>query len=348
MKRLFSLLFFFFVLAAVLTGMDYAELENWAIAEPDKTETTFDLFYVYPTLVASAPGGLMDWHDKEVADKTVSFSRAQTGIFGAHARVFAPYVRQSPYDVCIQELKRTPVEFASCETGMRDAVEAFRHYWKTWRKPGRPLILLGHSQGSVDLYAVLMECKEISVENGFVAAYLPGLPGAMTQEKFLADFAGRSFRSPGVAGAEADEFDSGAILFWNTQSRDAEPSPFRTKRALVANPLNWSATDAAPAERNLGAYLYDYRTKTAKTVPGFCGAEPDGENGVLIVALPANSEWDAYGFMGKGVFHQNDVWFFAENIAKNALARAERWLRAHGDSSATSANANGTAKPSAP
>ncbi len=348
MKRLFPLAFFLFAFVVALTGMDYAKSENWAIAEPNKTETTFDLFYIYPTLVASAPGGLMDWRDMEVVEKTVSFSRAQTGIFGAHARVFVPYVRQSPYDIRIQELKRTPIEFASCKTGMRDAVEAFRHYWATWRKPGRPLILLGHSQGALDLYAVLKECNEISVENGFVAAYLPGLPGAMTQEKFLADFEGRSFRSPGVAGAEAGEFDSGAILFWNTQSRDAVASPFRSKRSLVVNPLNWSATDAAPAERNLGAYLYDYRTKTAKTVPGFCGAAPDGENGVLIVDLPASSEWDAYGFMGKGVFHQNDVWFFAENIAQNAQARAERWLHEQNAPSASSSNENVNVKSFAP
>lgn len=328
LRRFFCFfLFFLFLSVAAAFGVDYSQKENWAIAETGKTETTFDLFYIYPTLAASGPGGLMDWRDPELADKIVSFSRAQTGIFGPEARVFAPYVRQAAYDACIAGLKRTPVDLSACRIGMEDSVEAFRHYWKTWRKEGRPLILLGHSQGAIDLHFVLTQCRELSVENGFVAAYLPGFPGAMTARKFSDEFAGRGFRSPGVGSDRIEEDAFGVLLFWNTQSRDAEPSPFRFPNSLVVNPLNWSSTQSAPASANSGAYLYDYRTKSAKTVPNFCGAEPDPAGGVLIVSLPANSEWDAYGFMGKGVFHQNDIWFFAENLARNAKMRAERWLR---------------------
>ena len=39
------------------------------------------------------------------------------------------------------------------------------------------------------------------------------------------------------------------------------------------------------------------------------------------------SKYDAKGFMGKGVFHMNDIWFFAENIRINAEKRVNTWKK---------------------
>ena len=36
-------------------------------------------------------------------------------------------------------------------------------------------------------------------------------------------------------------------------------------------------------------------------------------------------EWDARGFIGRGCFHMNDIWFFAGNIATNAAERVSAW-----------------------
>ena len=60
------------------------------------------------------------------------------------------------------------------------------------------------------------------------------------------------------------------------------------------------------------------------------GAKVDPERGVLIVDLPPNSVWDAKGFMGRGIFHMNDIWFFAGNIRENAALRVKLWKAKYG------------------
>ena len=45
--------------------------------------------------------------------------------------------------------------------------------------------------------------------------------------------------------------------------------------------------------------------------------------------MPSNGYWDARGYVGKGVLHMNDFWFFAENVVANALVRAAAWRGRH-------------------
>ena len=97
------------------------------------------------------------------------------------------------------------------------------------------------------------------------------------------------------------------------------------------NPLNWR-TDSEPAgpEANLGAVFYDYRTGKTERTAHFCGAVIDPAKGALIVDLPVRSRFDAKGFMGVGVYHMNDIWFFAENLRANANLRIRAWRQTHG------------------
>ena len=58
----------------------------------------------------------------------------------------------------------------------------------------------------------------------------------------------------------------------------------------------------------------------------FCGAKADPSRGALIVDLPSKSKYDANGFMGEGVFHMNDIWFFAMNLMDNARNRVDQYI----------------------
>ena len=64
----------------------------------------------------------------------------------------------------------------------------------------------------------------------------------------------------------------------------------------------------------------------------FCGTRIDAAQGALIVDVPSNGYWDARGYVGKGVLHMNDFWFFAENVVANALVRAAAWRGRRGNS----------------
>ena len=305
---------------------DYRNPENWVICEADKPDTEFDVFYVYPTLFANKQTPLMDWRgDPKLRAKTIGFAKAQTGIFGERVRIFAPFVRQLDYTRCLSEIPPGS-DWRKSERlvpGAEDTRAAFQYYLDYFNR-GRPYILIGHSQGAMDLYLMMCNTPAVAAGRGFVAAYLIGLPH-LTAAEIAADFGKR-----GIAPATG-ETDLGVIIGWNTQAPNVENPVFTGNGTCCINPLNWR-TDATPADKaeNVGAFFYDYRTKKSKTVPHFCGARIDTERGALVVDLPVNSEYDAKGFMGSGVFHMNDIWFFAGNLRENAALRVKRWKAEYG------------------
>jgi len=309
-----------FATETTATATNYRDKENWVIREEGKDKTDLDVFYVYPTLFLDPARPYMNWKDDpKLRRKTVGFAKMQTGIFGRKTRVFAPYVRQLDYSRTALAL--SPVGdwriVAELEPGARDTEAAFRYYLEHFNG-GRPYVLLGHSQGSMDLYLVMKRNASMFLpERGFVAAYLIGLPRLSARN--IADDGLRP-----AAGAD----DVGVVVGWNTQSRKAKNPVFTGQRTYCINPLNWR-TDETPAasSENLGAFFYDYRNGRSCSVRHFCGARIDCVSGALIVDLPENGKYDAKGFMGKGVFHMNDVWFFAGNIRENARRRLEAWRK---------------------
>ena len=302
----------------------YSNPGNWVICETEKSDAEFDVFYVYPTLAGKAKTPEMEWKDNPKLQKKITgFATAQTyGIFGKNVRVFSPYVHQLTYASVLGIMKKRPLtkaEWKHFERGMKEVIDAFRYYLRHYNK-GRPYILLGHSQGAMDLYYLMEHCPELRKEKGFAAAYLAGLPhiSAAQMEK---DFGGR-IKPAQNAG------DVGVITVWNTQNKEADASFMAGNGAYCINPLNWR-TDSKPAGRELHiqAYFYDYRTGKAVEKSRMFGARVDPARGVLIVDLPSRSVWDANGFMGAGIFHMNDVWFFAGNIRANAGNRIRNWKK---------------------
>ena len=41
--------------------------------------------------------------------------------------------------------------------------------------------------------------------------------------------------------------------------------------------------------------------------------------------LPGDSQYDASAQMGEGIFHANDIFFFAEFLSDNMVRRAAAW-----------------------
>ncbi len=315
LKKLFSVLFAALALLTMTAWreLNYARPGNWFIRESGPSEAAYDVFYLYPTLFASKETALMSRDDEAVMKKAAAFVRAQTGIFGGDARIFAPFVRQLEYGRCLPILHKPPME-TDLRKGIFDARRAFRFYLEH-DNGGRPFVLFGHSQGAVELYELLRQETAISPRTGFVAAYLIGIP-RLTAAQVARDFAGR-----GIVPARGAD-DRGVIVVWNTQNAEARDSLFTGPGTLCINPLNWRTDgEPAPAAANPGAFFYDYRDGSSRRVPAFCGAYVDPEKGALIVDLPSNGIWDANGMMGPGVFHMNDVWFFAEALRRNALTR---------------------------
>ncbi len=320
MKKILTLLLAVLAVSTVCAwkSLNYASPENWIICEKEKSGAAYDLFYLHPTLSSNPNRIFLDRNDAKIMQKVRLFAGAQTGIFAKDARVFAPFVRQLEFHRITKSLQ--PENNRDFLTGVSDAQNALRYYRRHYRR-GRPFILVGHSQGAMELYVLLKEEIKNGHMDGFVAAYLIGLP-QVTTEKIRTDF-----RESGVRPARGAE-DTGVIIVWNSQSKDAVNSIFTVKGGYCINPLNWK-TDGTPAAaaENKGSFFYDYRDSSVKTARHLCGARVDPEKGALIVDLPSAVPWHGSGFLGKGVFHINDIWFFAENMRENMLLRVRQYQK---------------------
>ena len=307
--------------AAPLPPIDYTNPANWAIYTPaSKADKGFDIFYIYPTLVADKNIPLMQWDEKTKA-KVIPFAEAQLSGFKNVANLYCPYVRQLEFYRCMEELKgpltsneaikTPPAAVDSSAAGVADAIEAFQYYL-THLNHGRPYVLIGHSQGAMDLAMVLLMNGNIMPDHGFVAAYLIGLPFKINANGAKLPFA-----------KNAD--DVGVVISWNTQSKDSKGSVFTGKGTYCINPLNWK-TDATPAtaNENPGAMFYDYQTGKVEHYPNYCGAVIDPEKGALI-ADPPESKWTKETPLGKGVYHMNDLYFFYESLVNNVQRRVKNW-----------------------
>lgn len=307
--------------AAPLPPIDYTNPANWAIYTPAaKADKGFDIFYIYPTLVADKNIPLMQW-DEKIKAKVIPFAEAQLSGFKNVANLYCPYVRQLEFYRCMEELKgpltsneaikTPPAATYTSAVGAADAIEAFQYYL-THLNHGRPYVLIGHSQGAMDLAMVLLMNGNIMPDHGFVAAYLIGLPFKINANGAKLPFA-----------KNAD--DVGIVISWNTQSKDSKGSVFTGKGTYCINPLNWK-TDATPAtaNENPGAMFYDYKTGKMEHYPNYCGAVIDPEKGALI-ADPPESKWTKETPLGKGVYHMNDLYFFYESLVNNVQRRVKNW-----------------------
>ncbi len=313
-KKSFLILFCFAVIFSLCGGgnINYTNPEYWAVyAAAEQADKPFDIFYVYPTLTADKTVPLMQW-DEKTKKKVIPFAEAQLSGLSPYANLYSPYVRQLEYFRCIDALKKNlPADQTSMAVGITDTVRAFQYYI-THLNRGRPYILLGHSQGALDLAMLLIMNGNISPDRGFVAAYLIGIP--LKKESAGA-------KLPFAQGAD----DIGVVITWNTQTADAEQNIFAGKGTYCINPLNWR-TDAVPAaaEQNPGSMFYDYKTGKKTYREKFCGAVIDPEKGALIVNVPCDN------VMGKGIHHANDLYFFYNAMVENMLRRVKSWHKKYG------------------
>ena len=314
---------------------DYANSASWV--KTGATESVlpeFEVFYIYPTLFQNKLRPVMDHRFERIRTKATQYTDLTFGLLTdpTHPlKLFAPFVRQADYSTALETDFTTDLGGTLLQYGIEDTKTAFLYFLERFHTPGTPYILIGHSQGASDLYELLRNTPEITPESGFAAAYLAGLPKKTADEIDL-DFEGRGIRR----GTGAS--DVGVILSWNTISADAGDNLFTVPGGYVINPVSWTADDApAEAADVLGkGYYYVSEKEPAGTFnPSLLGGvRADPERGALIVDLPGDSEYDASGQMGEGVFHANDLFFFAESIRDNMVLRAAAWRNQYGDAEA--------------
>ncbi len=304
---------------------DYAEAAAW-VARPDMPDDPARFvpegyriaprpaaatFYVPPTAFFGRDRWNAPLDDAPTAERLALFTRMQASVFNGVSAIWAPRYRQATLGAFFRP---GPDADAALELAYGDVARAFEAFLAA-QPAGRPLILAGHSQGSLHLLRLVAErVAGTPVAERVVAVYAVGWP--VTE----ADLAGLGM------GACATREQAGCLLSWQSFAADADlaailaefadarrfsGAPVGEAAMLCRNPLTGDAEAAGP-EANLGALADDGLR------PRLAGARC-GPRGLLLVDPPPRD----FGrfVLPNGNFHAYDYSLFWANIRADAEAR---------------------------
>lgn len=324
MKKKFAALFVALFLVLSLVGCQktetqdsiYAQKENWAYLETDKTADA-DVFFICPTVYGGGEDSYnMPMDDEDAKSDFLGATNMEKGIYDEDARFFAPYYRQvglNVYELPAEE-QETYLSIA-----YEDVKDAFTYYLEHYNED-RPIILAGFSQGADMSIRLLKDCfADEEVNDLLVACYAIGW--RITEEE-LEEYPHLRFAT--------GEDDTGVIISFNSEAESITDSlmiPAGT-RTLAINPLNWK-TDSTPAgkEENLGACFTDYSGNIATEIPQLTGAYIDPVRGALKVTDVTPEEYGPkLSIFSDGIYHLYDYQFFYRNLQENVNIRLDAYL----------------------
>jgi len=313
---------------------DYSKPENW-IARPDiagnpskwlpegapTVEPTMPrsaTFYVHPTTYLERDRWNASIDAGGQADQRARlFVQSQASTFNSFSDVWAPKYRQAAFGAFL--LKNDDAHKA-LDLAYRDVLSAFDAFLAA-QTNDRPIILAGHSQGSLHLLRLLVDRKS-QLKGRLVAAYVVGWPVSVAAD----------LPATGLHACEGAE-EAGCVLSWqsfkepaNTQlvtdawvgTKGFNGSERKHEDMLCTNPLTGMTGGTAPPSANQGTLVPDSNLATASLQMGLVGARCD--KGFLMIdgnvpnlgsyVLPGNN------------YHVYDYALFWESIVSDANGRS--------------------------
>jgi hypothetical protein len=282
-------------------------------------------FYIVPTSIFDRSkwnASIADTADDHDVGKRMNlFLRAQASIFNGVAGIWAPRYRQATFGAFLTD---KPEATEALDLAYHDVLAAFDAFIAA-QPLDRPIILAGHSQGSLLLLRLLKDrVAGKPLQKRIVAVYAAGWPISITAdlpalglppcddaEQTGCILAWQSFAEPANFTAVRSHFDIGMGL---------AGLPRRDTSILCVNPLAGAATEVEmPAADNLGSLVpnedFTGGTLIAKGVPARCLP-----SGILDIG-PTPGGYNSYILPGNN-FHVYDYPLFWANLRADVERRA--------------------------
>jgi hypothetical protein len=319
------------------SGPDYADASNW-IAKPGLADDPSEwrptdeprppapkaahAFYIHPTTYLERDRWNAPLDDRQSRERAALFVQSQASAFGDAADVWAPRYRQAAYGAFLLDSKDARGALNLAYSDVARAFDAFLAAIPA----GEPIILAGHSQGTLHLVRLLQErAARKPLLSRIVAAYVVGWPISVTAD--LPALGLPACRSPDQAGC---------VLSWMSFAEPANPDLVvdsyegstgltggKRKREdiLCVNPLTGSQNGSAPPGANSGTLVPSGDLRSASLVPGRVGARCD--RGLLLLegAIPPLGPYVLPG----NNYHVYDYALFWDAVRSDALRRERAW-----------------------
>jgi Protein of unknown function (DUF3089) len=288
---------------------------------PDKERGNAAIFFIHPTSFLDPQPNAWNASLSDVAtsDRAQIFIRGQASAFNGAGEIWAPRYRQAAFGAF---LTTQPEAQRALDAAYADVSAAWDEFLREVG-PDRPIIVAGHSQGSVHLLRLLRDrIAGQSVATRIVAAYVIGWPVSVTTD----------VPELGLPACErADR--AGCILSWQSFAEPADPSQIlaavdattgftgqsrRGSPLLCTNPMTGTPNSNAPASANTGTIVPSYDLKTGTLEAGKIPARCDGR-GILLIG-PAPKDIGRYILPGNN-YHVFDYSLFWSNIRTDAARR---------------------------
>ena len=294
-------------------------------APADTAPRDFAVFFVHPTSYLERSNWNAPLDDERSQRIARIYVRGMASPFNQASEIWAPRYRQATFGAFLTD---QPEAQQAIDSAYRDVRQAFDYFLESV-DPDTPIVLAGHSQGSLHLLKLLQdEVAASAAAPRVVAAYVVGWPISIEHDLPALGF-------PACVTAS----QTGCILSWSSFAEPADPSrvldsyrlspgldgqPRGDSAILCTNPITGTINGTAEASLNLGTLIPDEAYETGELVPASVPARCD-ERGLLLIGDPPE--------VGKAVlpgnnYHVYDIPLFWRNLQADVARRVGAWTPA--------------------
>jgi len=288
----------------------------------DPAPAQFAVFFVHPTSYLDRSNWNAPIGDQEAERVTQIYLRGMASPFNRAAEIWAPRYRQATIGAFMTD---KPEGQKAIDAAYADVEQAFTFFLSSIDKD-TPIVLAGHSQGSLHLMRLLRDkVAGTDLAARVAAAYLIGWPISVEHD----------LPAMGLpACATTDQ--AGCILSWSSYAEPADPSAmievyanssgFDGKQRgdstiLCTNPLTGTFGAEAEADMNIGTLVPDGDLGKGELVRQSVPARCDGR-GLLLIGDPP--EMGSYVLPGNN-YHVYDIPLFWANTQADVARRVGAW-----------------------
>ena len=276
------------------------------------------VFFIHPTSFLKKDRWNATLDDEESQARARIFLRGQASAFNAIGDVWAPRYRQATLGAF---LTTKPQGQQALDAAYQDVLAAF-DYFVAEIPDDQPIILAGHSQGSLHLTNLLKDrVAGTPLANRIVAAYVVGWPVSVDTDipEMGLDICEAPDQTRCIMAWQsfAEPADYGRIVKVYDMTIGFNGEPRKDSKLLCSNPINGDVNSSAVASANIGTLVPNDDLSEASLVAGSVPARCDNR-GFLLIGDPP--EMGPYALPGNN-YHVYDYSLFWANIRADARRR---------------------------